>query len=509
MTISKTFFYFCLSFIIGIFLNSFFNISQVFQLGFLILGIMFISIFWGRWQIVIIGFCFLIVVLGAWHHEKAEMKIINSQLQNYNDLKEAVSFTGIVLKEPDIRDSHIKLTIGDIYFTDNQSEKARGRVLITIDRYSEYQYGDEIKIKGKLERPEIFDEFNYQDYLKKDGIYSVMYYPETEILEREKYTGATRVYAGVLRLKDGLRRVVYQNISPPQSSFLAAIILGDKGRISQEWKDKLNYAGARHLTAISGMHVAILTVILMSFLTSLGLWRRQAFYLTITFISFFIILTGFQPSAIRAGIMAGFFLLAQHLGRINVSARAIVLAAALMLFFNPLLLKLDIGFQLSFLAMLGIIYFSPVLQVFLDNFVRFLQKKKNFSFSFSDVQGLKNIFIMTVSAQVFVLPILIYNFGYFSIVSLLTNILIVPFLPFIMALGFIFVLIGNVSSFFAWVLSLPLWLVLSYLIKVVDSFSGFSFSVLFFKVSWFWFLIYYFFLIVFIWRFNEKQKINF
>ena len=492
MANSKVFFYFCISFVLGIFLNSFFSINQVVSLGFLIVALMFISIFWTRWKMVIIGFCILFFVLGVSYHQKAEMQIINSELQDYNDAKQEIILTGIVSQEVDVRDNNIKLTINQINSLKNPAKFIKGKVLIIVDRYPEYQYGDKLEIKGKLQTPQVFDEFNYQDYLKKDGIYSVIYYPEIKLIEKDQ---ANIVFSSVLNFKNKLRKVIYQNLSPPQSSILAAIILGDKRQISQEWKEKLNYSGVRHLTAISGMHIVILTVILMKFLINLGFWQKQAFYLTIILIFSFIVITGCQSSAIRAGVMAGFLLLAQYLGRFNISIRAIVFAAVLMLAFNPLILKLDIGFQLSFLATLSIIYFLPVFQFFLRRMPDFFQ--------------LKNILCLTLAAQVFVLPILIYNFGYFSIIALITNLLIVPLLPFIMILGFIFILIGIVSSFLAWLLSFPLWLVLSYLTKIVDLFAGFSFSAVFLNVSWFYFLFYYLILIVFLWRFNQKNKTDF
>jgi len=201
-------------------------------------------------------------------------------------------------------------------------------------------------------------------------------------------------------------------------------------------------------------------------------------------------MTGLQPSAIRAGIMGGLFLLAQYLGRLNVSSRAIVFAATLMLAHNPSLLKLDVGFQLSFLAMMGIIYLVPIFQNLLHKAPDFLQ--------------LKNISIMTISAQVFTLPILIYNFGYFSAIAPLTNVLVVPLLPFIMGLGFVFALSGTILSYFGWFFSLPVWLLLTYLIKIVDWFSGFSFSAFVFEISWLWLLISYLILGLFIWRIDKK-----
>ena len=93
---------------------------------------------------------------------------------------------------------------------------------------------------------------------------------------------------------------------------------------------------------------------------------------------------------------------------------------------------------------------------------------------------------MTFAAQVLTLPILIYNFGQFSIVSPITNILLVPLLPLVMIFGFVFVLLGIVWHPIAALLSIPCYLLLSYLIFVVDLMSSFSFSALFFEISWWW-----------------------
>ncbi len=292
-----------------------------------------------------------------------------------------------------------------------------------------------------------------------------------------------------------MRESIYRNLSPPQGSILGAVILGDKRKISPEWKERLNYAGVRHLTAVSGMHVAILTSVLMTLLIGLGLWRQQAFYFAIIFIALFIIMTGLQPSAIRAGIMGGLFLLSQYLGKQNISSRAIVMAAALMLAQNPLLLRLDVGFQLSFLAMMGIIYLRPT-------FSSWFRKIPNL-FQF------RNILAMTLSAQIFTLPILIYNFGYMSLVAPITNILIVPLLPYIMILGFVFGILGILWQPLGWILSWPAWLSLTYLTKIVDFFSQVSWASLTLEISWVWLAIFYLILGLITWRLNEKQKLRF
>ncbi|MDI6592135.1 MAG: ComEC/Rec2 family competence protein, partial [Patescibacteria group bacterium] len=355
MTASKIFLYFCLSFIGGIFLNSILTISQLTMLSFLIFGILLISVFWQYKKLVVIGFCILFLVAGIWRHQIAELKIANNELRKFNDLNKEISLIGIVSEEPDIREKSQKLTI-KIHRIQNSPALEHGtfgKVLVTTQRYPEYHYGDELKIIGKLKTPKEFEDFNYKNYLAKDGIYSVMDWPKIELIERNQ---GNFVYAQILEFKNKLRESIYQNLSPPQSSILGAMILGDKKQLSDDLKNKLNIAGVRHITAISGLHVTILTSILMTILIGLGFWRQQAFWFSIILITLFILMTGLQPSAIRAGIMGGLFLLAQYFGRMAASSRSIVFAAALMLFQNPLLLKLDVGFQLSFLAMMGIIY---------------------------------------------------------------------------------------------------------------------------------------------------------
>jgi len=497
MTVSKIFLYFCLFFIGGIFLNLVIHIPQLLMLFFLILGIILISIppslhFRKRAGFVVIGFCLLFLVAGIWRHQVSELQILNGKLQIYNDIEKAITLTGVVATEPDIREKSQKLTIKSEQLTiDNQQLAISNEVLVTTNRYPEYQYGDKLKITGKLKTPQVFEDFNYKDYLKKDGIYSVIDFPKIELIERNQ---GNFIYAKILVLKENLRESIEQNLSPPQSSILGAIILGDKRKISEEWKNKLNYAGVRHITAISGLHVTILTSILMTLLIGFGLWRQQAFYFAIILIAIFIIMTGLQPSAIRAGIMGGLFLLAQHLGRLSTSSRAIVFAGALMLAQNPLLLRLDVGFQLSFLAILGIIYLSAIFRDWLK-FIPWLQAR--------------SILAMTFSAYLFTLPILIYNFGYFSLVAPITNILILPLLPFIMGLGFIFGLSGIIFQPLGWILSWPAWLLLTYLTKVVDVLSSFSWSAYTLEISWIWLPISYLILGLITWRLNESQKLKF
>ncbi len=204
ITASKIFFYFCLSFIVGVFVSSVFAVLLDFSFSkavFLficvclaIFGIILISVFWSYKKVVIAGFCFIFFAFGFFIHQNRESEIKNNELKKYNNLTEDIVFTGVVVKEPDIREKSIKLTIGDIQIPpyakasggkqnyEDIPRRVNGKILATVSRYPEYKYGDKLKITGELETPGIFDGFNYKDYLEKDGIYSVIYLPKIEFL---------------------------------------------------------------------------------------------------------------------------------------------------------------------------------------------------------------------------------------------------------------------------------------------------------------------------------------
>ena len=185
------------------------------------------------------------------------------------------------------------------------------------------------------------------------------------------------------------------------------------------------------------------------------------------------------------------------MGRLSLSSRAVVFAGVVILAVNPLVLKLDVGFQLSFLAIIGIIYLMPIFQIWLKFFPNF------------NIFPLRSLLAMTLSAQIFTLPILIYNFGYMSLVALITNVLIVPLLPYIMILGFISGLGGMLWPLLGWILSFPAWLLLSYLTGIIDWFSRLPFSSINLEISWIWLIFAYLVLVCVTWRLNKKQKFKF
>ena len=248
---------------------------------------------------------------------------------------------------------------------------------------------------------------------------------------------------------------------------------------------------------VSGSHVVILSSILMSFFIAIGLWRGQAFYLSIFFIIIYVVLSGNPASGVRSLIMGVIFMYGQKIGRKSISARTIVIAGALMLLINPLLLFYDVGFQLSFLACFGMIYLSPI---FLNLFKSFLNEK------FINLQSMVST---TLAAQAFTLPIMVYNFGNISFISIITNILALPVVYPLMVFGFVSTFTGVFFDLVSWIFVLPAWFFLTYFIKIIEVFSLPQFLFQLDNIHWLYLVLSYFVLFGFIFFFNKKSPKGF
>ena len=238
--------------------------------------------------------------------------------------------------------------------------------------------------------------------------------------------------------------------------------LGIKNDLSKEVKDDFSKAGVSHIIAISGLHITIIAGILMNLGLGLYLTRRQAFWFAIVGLFLFILLIGMPASAVRAGIMGFLVLLAMYLGRLNNSTNAFVLAGALMLLVNPKLLRYDIGFQLSFLAVLGLIYVGPF-------FKKFVKK-------IPDLFNIKSTILMTLSAQVFTLPLIIYYFQRVSIIAPLSNVMILPVLPFVLIFGFLASIFSLIFLPLGEIIFWPCYLLLKYITSVTAFLADINWS---------------------------------
>jgi competence protein ComEC len=517
MSASKILLFLCLAFIAGVFVESVFEIPQKVVWGFLIVGALIIlfslaNLIFFRFATcswvprisgcprlkkinwLAFGFCLLFFVLGIFRMQISEFNVKNNKLIWLNNKGEVI-FVGTVINDPEIKSSSQNLKV-----------KAFGSVvLITTERYPEYKYLDKLEIKGKLDEPQdpenAMRKGSYKNYLAKDDIYSVMGFPKIKVVGKEKFNIASYAYSKILFLKEKFRENINKNFSPPKNLILQGLVLGDRASISQELKNKFNVTGTSHIIAVSGTHIVILTSILMALLLSAGLFRQQAFYVSVIFICFYVVLVGLPASGVRSAIMAILFLLGQQFGRQTSSSRIIVIACTLMLLQNPMLLIYDIGFQLSFLAVLGLIYLEPAIRYFVKIFLKIIFK--------TDIKdkydGYIMLFSATVSAQVFTMPVIVYNFGNVSFISPLANLLILPVVYLLMLFGFASVFLGVIFFWLGWLVAVPCHFLLSYFIFIVEVLSKEWAYKIIYNIHWVWLAFSYIFLSAGVWFLNKKN----
>jgi competence protein ComEC len=257
MTLSKIVLCFCLSFIGGIFINSFLSLPSFIIGELFILGIFYSLLFFKKKLILVFGLCLIFLSFGILRYQTVFKNFETQEIKDFINFSEQVEFIGEIIGEPDIRQDKINLLIKIEKIIINKIDiSMSGRILVTANRYPEYTYGNKLRIDGVLKEPCVFEDFNYKNYLRKDNISAVIYYPSISIMESD-LSGRENLYKRILYFKNKLRKVIVQNLSPPQSSILSAIILGDKKNISDQWKEKLNKTGVRHITAVSGMHIPV------------------------------------------------------------------------------------------------------------------------------------------------------------------------------------------------------------------------------------------------------------
>ncbi len=374
----------------------------------------------------------------------------------------ALSFIApdLFLKSPEFKPEEAVIEGKVVEFPEKEEEKTTlviktesldERIYISTYVEKEFNRGEFVKAEGEIKRPENFtEEFNWPAYLKKEGIGYVMY--DTEVEKTGRTDKNVFYYANAAR--DKLSRNLNAALLPPNSTLYSAMILGNKTGITEEQRDNLGRAGLSHIVAISGMHIAIITIILFYVLAHTGLLRRDyASYIALSLMAFYIILVGAPASAVRAGMMAGVVIFAERLGRPRSTWRALIYAATIMVVLNPLIVRHDIGFQLSFLAVSGILLFADKIKFWLGK----LKIPEGFF-------KIRSVLSMTFSAQVFTAPLVFYNFGVVSFTAPITNLLVVPALPVVIPAGFL-------ATTGSKILATPAWFFGEYIWGIVSLFS--------------------------------------
>ncbi len=497
MTKSKIFFILALSFVTGVFTASFIDFGKSFLWLILAAAIAILISNYKNKTAAVISIAVLFFAAGSWHTSDAFARAKNNLTNGKTGQAE---FSALVVREPESDEKGQKITIGTIsenhsrnlvYGSEADVDSGAMKVLVTAPIFPEYSYGDELKVSCDLKKPENFSgNFDYQMYLAKDGIYRVCNKPQITLVARNKGSGT---YSTILTIKNKFEEKLSAVFPDPEGAYLKGLLLGGSRRMTKDLADAFSRTGTSHTLAVSGYNVTIVAAFLMWAGIWIGLWRQQVFSFAVIGIILFVLMTGAPSSAVRAGIMGSLVIWAMKEGRLANSTNAILLAAGAMLAINPLLLRYDAGFQLSFLATLGIVYLSPLLEKF------FWQGRAP--------KIIHETIILTLAATIFVLPVLLNSFEKLPLVSPIANLLILPAIPAIMgtgfaagAAGFIFLPLGKLLGFIPYVL-------LKVELAIVQWLANLPWASIEIKnFGWIWIVPYYIFLFLVIKYAGYRRK---
>jgi competence protein ComEC len=424
-----------------------------------------------RKTLIIAGLCLLALLGGGLRFSSSLPPVDQHSLRFYND-KGTVEIQGMVAEEPETRDRYCLLTFSAIGIVVNgESQDVSGPALIRVSRYPTYHYGDVLRVTGEPETPPQSEDFDYRAYLAHQGIYSVMYYPSVEVLDRGQGIPPLQwIYSSRERLAASLAGT----LAEPQGSLAQAILLGLRGNIPDSLSEAFSRTGTAHLLAISGLHMSIIIAIFLS-LGVVLFGRRRSLYiwLTLGFTWLYALLAGMHPPIIRAAIMGSLFIIAVYLGRQGSAIIALAFAGAVMVGTQPGLLW-TISFQLSFLAMAGLILLYPYLQTWgRKTVVRICGDRETLAAAGNMIT---DVFAASLAATIAVAAIVAYNFGIVSLVGLPATFFALPALPFIIVTSGLVAFVGLIASVAAQILGWLAWLFLSYLVFLVRGFDALPYS---------------------------------
>ena len=316
-----------------------------------------------------------------------------------------------------------------------------GKVIVYFqkDRRSlELNYGDEVLFYGKFQKiseAKNVGEFDYRKFMSYKNVYNQVYVGNVNWVYTGENAGNILIRYS-LRLRNKLLRVL-KNATSTRDEFAvaAALMIGDTDKLESTIREKYSQTGVMHVLAVSGLHVGIVFAVFNWFLFFLNSVRYGAILKTILLLLFlwsYAVLTGCSPSVLRAATMFSFILFSKQLNRSAAIYNTLATSILFLLLFNPYMI-MEVGFQLSYIAVAGIFIIEPLLSKIIRSNNRILNK----------IGSLINV---SIAAQLATLPISLYCFHQFPSFFLIANLLILPLSTSIIYTG-IFLLATSNNSF--------------------------------------------------------------
>ena len=360
-----------------------------------------------------------------------------------------VSFRGTITQPPEASGSSVRYVISaeSVENEGSEPQSVRGKVMLSLPLGYDFKYGDRLEIIGELIAPPAGSGGSWRDYLEHRGIYTYSQFGRVKFLEGGHGNPLLALLYG---LRERGARVIDQIFPSPENALLRGILLGDESQISPLAREAYSITGTSHIIAISGFNMAVLAGIVAHVFTR-RLGAQKGSLLTIIVLLLYTILVGAEASVMRAAFMGAFTVIGSSIARRGNSLNNLGISVLLMMLINPHL-PWDVGFQLSAMATLGLALLMPPLRARLTLWMN-ARFGEEFSARFSSWVG--DYLLVTLVAQMSVLPLLLYHFKSISWVFLIANPLILPVQPLVMILGLMAMTVGLIllplGRAFAWI----------------------------------------------------------
>ncbi len=347
---------------------------------------------------------------------------------------QTVILEGTVITEPEHLDGKTRFALA-IKYVESHQERIQPKALrIRVTLYADepvagLRYGSIVRLQGELKLPQgrrNIGGFDTRKYLAAQEISALMNEPakaltllegnESSWLKRTGYT-----------IRSGILTTLERCLPEQEAAVLSGMLIGYTAQMPEEMEEDFRRAGLSHVMAVSGANIAFILMPLLGLLQRLGLNRRWASAISFPVMIFYVFATGMEASVIRAAIMAGVTLIGMILWRRTDIFCSMAVSVLLILLTNSFML-FDPGFILSYAATLSLtVFHKPIFNK--------LPKKMH--------KNIRNTLAATLAAQIGVLPIIAYSFNTLSVISVFSNLLIVPLTGLITLLGAILAIIGS------------------------------------------------------------------
>ena len=419
---------------------------------------------------------FLVILIVAF----AQIKYYEGIFENkYKNIKEddEISIIGTIVSDPQEKEYKTKYILKIDTINSNKKYKNTKVILYTKKEKETLKYGDKIELVGNFKLAQERRNpggFDYRFYLKTKKIYGIV---KTKNTKKLKENNANIISMIANKTANVIKNQSKKLLKNKEACLLIGLLIGDTDEIDEETKEDFRNSNLTHMLAVSGLHVSYVLLGVNYIITKVKIHKKLSKIIVMLLILFFILVTDATPSVLRAGTMTIYLIIGGIFNRRISVFSSLNLSLLVIIIMNPYCL-FDVGLQLSYAGTIGIVYLYPII------------KEK--------IYNKANSILITISANIVIIPIMLYNFNTISLTFFISNLLAGPIIGIIIILGFSIIIISLIFFPIANIFSKILNLLIILFLNTAKACANLPFSKIFIITPTLKFIFLYYCLLVFI-----------